>query len=209
MNKDLKELEVLTEEKMEERVTDSIESSQAPEVEKKPKSFLKIIEKVYDVVTDFLLVFVIIPAFIFLMFFGEVNGVSGTSMDSTLADGDRLVTIHSTDNMERGDIVIASPKVIDNRLIVKRVIAFGGDTIRLNNNEVYLNGELLEEDYVSHHRNDNFEAEYVIPEGYVWIMGDNRNNSLDSRTLGYIPVDDLEGIAVAKITPIKEFKLLK
>ncbi|MRX71078.1 signal peptidase I [Bacillus lacus] len=75
---------------------------------------------------------------------------------------------------------------------IKRVIGRPGDTIGSKNHEVYRNGELLHEDYIKEAMNVPFEA-VTVPEGHVFIMGDNRNHSIDSRVIGPVPLDHLLG----------------
>ena len=74
-------------------------------------------------------------------------------------------------------------------LLSKRVIAVEGDKIECIDSELYLNGQLLEEDYINEDM-DYHDFSYEIPEGKIFIMGDNRNHSIDSRIIGYIDFED-------------------
>lgn len=77
---------------------------------------------------------------------------------------------------------------------VKRVIGLPGDTIRMEDGKVYRNGILLEETYVNPTEEPMYTgSEVEIPEGYIWVMGDNRNHSTDSRVIGAVPVENVIG----------------
>lgn len=187
---------------------DAVSVEAVDEEESRFKKILKIADKVHDAFINVALV-VIFSVLGFLLFFGSNHLIDGKSMDSTLADGDHVISVKSLNSMDRGDIVIASPEQMNDRMIIKRVIAFEGDTISINAGEVSVNGEVIEEDYVDNPAIEDFQEEIEIPEGHVWIMGDNRNNSLDSRRIGFVSIDDLDGLAVARILPLKKIEMLK
>ena len=77
---------------------------------------------------------------------------------------------------------------------VKRVIGLPGDTIRLSNGKVYRNGTALSEDYINKEEYPDYpDIEVTVPEGYLWVMGDNRTHSSDSRVIGCVPVQNVIG----------------
>ncbi len=140
-------------------------------------------------------------------FFFRIVRVDGPSMDTTLKDDDRLLLITSVSRYQRGDIVVADRYTIEP--LIKRVIAVGGDTIRIDENGyVYLNGSLLNEPYAtSYTPQRDCTEEMVIPDGYVFLMGDNRAVSHDSRAqeIGLVLEKDLVGKAIFRVSPLPRF----
>lgn len=146
--------------------------------------------------------------------------VQGKSMEPSLHNNDRLYVNRLFYTPKKGDVIIFKPASDPNRPYVKRVIATEGDTVYIdfNNGDVYVNDELLEENYISEKtrlmgayiKDLIADGEYskhspiVIQPGYVFAMGDNRNNSKDSRELGPIPIDEIMGNAVFRFWPISD-----
>jgi signal peptidase I len=99
----------------------------------------------------------------------------------------------------RGDIVVtADPRTGDP--VVKRVVAIGGDSVGIDNGSLVVNGASVVEDYID---NDNMSGFYFgpdrVPAGHVFVLGDNRADSIDSRTFGPVAVDDVDGRVVARL----------
>ena len=136
-------------------------------------------------------------------------GVDGHSMLNTLQHGDRLMVVNPIfyHDYKYGDIVIAYKESFDAEPIVKRVIATEGQTLKIdfNTGDVYVDGVLLDEPYIKTPTTDNEGGEIpeVIPEGYVFVMGDNRGNSLDSRSeqIGLIDKRNIIGKAQYIVFP--------
>lgn len=137
--------------------------------------------------------------------------VKGTSMDSTLRSGDIMILQkigYDKQDIKRFDIVVIKHQ---NTKIIKRIIGMPGDTIRYRNNKLYINDKLYEEDYLDEGTTtedfslgDLFDGSKV-PEGHYFVLGDNREESMDSRTLGYIEEDAIEGKALFTIFPFSRF----
>lgn len=145
-------------------------------------------------------------AVIFTFFFRTAD-VSGESMLPTLKDKDVLmITAHETD-IKNGDIVIITQPNAFNEPLVKRVIATEGQTIDIDFEQgiVTVDGQELQEDYIAEktHISEDFEGPVTVPEGCVFVMGDNRNNSTDSRSnmVGFIDTHYIYGKVLGRILP--------
>ena len=151
-------------------------------------------------------VLVIVLVFTFAV---RMMGVQGPSMRQTLQQGDRLLVLNSllVREYNAGDIVIARKDTFSDDPIVKRIIAVGGQTVDIDftSGTVYVDGTALEEDYIND-RTYTFEGTefpLVVPEGSVFLMGDNRNMSTDSREprIGTVDTRYLIGKAVFLLFP--------
>ena len=129
-------------------------------------------------------VLVVVLLFTFVV---RLIGVDGHSMVPTLQDGDRLLVLNSIlyDDYQYGDIVVLRKESFLAEPIVKRVIATGGQTVDIDfeTGSVYVDGELLKEDYINEltFLEEGTEFPLTVPEGSIFVMADNRNNSNDSR----------------------------
>ena len=136
-------------------------------------------------------------------------GVDGHSMVPTLQDGDRLLVLNSLwdDGYQYGDIVVLRKDTFMEEPIVKRVIATEGQTVDIDfaAGDVYVDGELLEEDYINEptYVEEGTEFPLTVPEGSIFVMGDNRNHSSDSRSsdLGTVDTRYVIGRAVFLLFP--------
>jgi len=90
---------------------------------------------------------------------------------------------------------------------IKRVIGVEGDRVQIKNGKVYVNGQKLQEEYLLEGTNTKsvFYNDITVPEGYVYVMGDNRDESMDSRTFGCIPLEKIEGKVILRYWPLNEF----
>ena len=115
---------------------------------------------------------------------------------------------------EPGDIVTFQDPEIPGRVLIKRCIAVGGQTVDINDEDglVYVDGVALSEPYTrglpSYTLASDVSYPYTVPEGYLWMMGDNRTNSQDSRFFGAIPVSSVTGRGALVYWPLNDFSLL-
>lgn len=162
---------------------------------------------------------VVAVTFLLVEFVGQRTEVSGSSMESTLHDGDNLIVdkiSYFFEEPERFDIVVFPYKGINSDeeiYYIKRIIGLPGEKINISNGLIYINGELLEESYgLSGELILNpgrAEKEIQLAEDEYFVLGDNRNNSSDSREIGNIKREDIVGKAWLRIWPLKSFGILK
>ena len=159
------------------------------------------------------LVFAIMLILVVFVFAFRIVGVVGDSMNPTLKSGEWLGVKAINSTISRGDIVIVTQPNDINEPLVKRVIAVGGDTIDIDfaRGEVKVNNAILDEPYINDltHRKGDFTGPVTIPEGYVFVMGDNRNDSLDSRfdSVGLIDERYILGVAEFRFYPFDNLEI--
>ncbi len=159
-----------------------------------------------------ILIAVVLACFI-RFFIVELYLVEGPSMLPTLENHERLVVnkfIYRFREPERGEVLVFKYPRDPNRDFIKRVIGVAGDTIEIKEGKVYLNDTLLDEgSYTMKDTRTNYPKR-TIPTGHLFVMGDNRNNSEDSRyrTVGFVPVDMVKGKAMMVFWPLDAIKTL-
>lgn len=135
--------------------------------------------------------------------------VVGSSMVPTLEDKELLLLKKYDHKYERFEIVVFNYGASK---LVKRVIGLPGEHVKYENNKLYINNELIEEDFISVKTTD-FDLKQIgydiIPEGYYFVVGDNRNNSKDSRMIGLISADDILGSTSFSFFPFNKFGVIK
>lgn len=167
----------------------------------------------FEIIKSVIFVFAIV-SIIFTFFIRDAN-VVGNSMYETLHDNDKVFLTSFNYTPKSGDIVAINAENMIEKRIIKRVIATEGQTLDIDyaTGKVYVDGVMLEEDYISSFTKkpeNDYKVPYVIPDNYIFVMGDNRGISLDSRdaNIGLVPCDDVIGKAQFVFYPFDRIKYL-
>jgi signal peptidase I (EC 3.4.21.89). Serine peptidase. MEROPS family S26A len=136
----------------------------------------------------------------------EPRYIPSGSMEPTLLVNDRVLVDKISYRFhppQRGDILVFYPPYDDDKAYIKRLIAVGGDRIAIHDGQVFVNQQPLYEPYIAEPPNYELE-ELVVPPSYLWVMGDNRNNSNDSHVWGFLPMKNVIGKAVLRFFPFDQ-----
>lgn len=175
-------------------------------------------KKLKEILNTSLYVLVVLGITILVIkYVGQRTEVIGSSMEPTLSDGDNLIVDKASylfRNPKRYEIVVFPYRDKENVYYIKRVIGIPGDTIYIDpEGNVYVNDEIIEEDYIAAKTKDAgmAAAPVTLKENEYFVMGDNRNNSVDSRfsQIGIVNRDEIIGRAVVRIWPITKIKIMK
>lgn len=136
--------------------------------------------------------------------------VDGFSMLPTLEDGEFVLVSkinYQFGDVERGDIVVFHFPLDPEQELIKRVIGLPGDSISVQNGVVSVNGQALNEPYIA--AAPAYSGEWTVPEGQLFVLGDNRNDSSDSHSWGYLPFEKVVGKAVVIYWPPPFWKVIE
>ena len=133
--------------------------------------------------------------------------VEGMSMYSTLDDKEILLLKKYDKSYDRFDVVVFN---YNNTKLIKRVVGLPGDTVEYKDNKLYINGKYIKEEFLKNNQETyDFSLEDLgyetLPDGYYFVMGDNRTNSTDSRVIGLVSAEDIEGTTNFVIFPLNKF----
>jgi signal peptidase I len=192
--------------------TGSVEPAEPADKERLPESRRsQILRSIIELVIAFVLAFGITWAIKTWVI--QPYEVPSTSMEPTIMLKDRLMAdslTYAFGTIKTGDIVVFIDKTDQDRHLVKRVIAVEGQTVDFLDGRVVIDGQLLSEPYVhgkksfpftKTYKNTEITYPYTVPAGHIWVMGDNRENSTDSRYFGPIATDSVVGHALVKFWP--------
>ena len=181
------------------------------EINEKSKKKLNKFSSFYEWIEA--IVYAFVAVFIIFTFFFRIIGVDGDSMLNTLQDGNWLILSNWNYKPEPKDIVVITQPNPRHEPIIKRVIGVSGDKVNIDftSGVVYINDQPLDEPYTKEPTYLKYDMEFplVVPEGQVFVLGDNRNNSWDSRSTGIGLIDNryLMGKAVLRIFPFGKWKI--
>lgn len=154
----------------------------------------------------------VVLAVLIRMFIIQPFYIPSGSMEPNLQINDRIIVSKFTYHFwqpRRGDIVVFKYPLDPSRDFVKRLIAFGGETVAIRDGRLYINGRLQPEPYLPVGLRTADFGPVKVPPGHYWMMGDNRNNSDDSRIWGPLPKENVVGKAVFIYWPLGHIKVLQ
>lgn len=150
-------------------------------------------------------IIVIIIVVVFRTFIATPVRVDGSSMDPTLKEGDILILNKMDHSLKRFDVIALT---YNKTRLVKRVIGLPGEHVEYKNNKLYINGTYVKEDFLQVKTGD-FKLDYLgetkIPKGHYFVMGDNRQNSMDSRMIGLVSSKNILGTTDFSLFPFDTF----
>lgn len=157
----------------------------------------------------FIIVFIIL--LVLMVYVVSITQVVGNSMYPNLKNQDVLLlnkAKYRFFDVERGDLI--SFTYDDTKYLIKRVIGLPGDTIQIKDNQVYINGEKYQEDYIENKETEDFDISELgyekVPRGMYFVLGDNRSNSMDSREIGFVSKDQIIGEVALRFWPLNKIK---
>ena len=177
----------------------------------------------FKTIVDYIEIYVIAVGFVILLFsfFCRLCTVSGPSMNDTLINGEKVIISDIFYTPKRGDIVVFHDTNTLNEPVVKRVIATAGETVEISYNvrsmtvkitDTNGNVSVLEENYIKYNGSASYlPGVYVVPEGTIFVMGDNRSHSMDSRhpDISFVDERSILGKVLFRITPVSKFGTVK
>ena len=150
---------------------------------------------------------ILLALFIMIVFVGRPYVVKGISMQPTLHEGDRVFVVKYRfgRSPSRGDVIVLKDVIGDTEMLIKRVVALGGDTVTVQQGSLMVNDKF-------YHKSTEFNPDEpyttIVPKGYIFVMGDNESKSFDSRTFGPVKLDKVVGRAVMIFWPPGDFQKL-
>lgn len=156
--------------------------------------------------------FTIIIALLIKTFLFSSTRVEGSSMEPTFSTKDRVITSkisYRIGDIEKGDVIIFQAPDDKEKNYIKRVIGVSGDIVEIRNRKVYVNGKAIKEDYLYENAYTDTEInnKWIVDTGKLFVLGDNRMASTDSRKLGVISEDKVKGKAIFRYFPFNKIEI--
>ncbi|RSL30517.1 signal peptidase I [Salibacterium salarium] len=177
--------------------------------------------EIWDWIKTFIVVIIVV--FIVRTFFFANYMVHGESMMPTIENGERLIINkigYEFSEPDRYDLIVFHAN--EESDYIKRVIGLPGDNIKYEDDTLYVNGQAQKEEFLTPYKSQTGSGDFTndftlegitdqstVPEGKIFVLGDNRQNSMDSRQLGFINMDEIVGKANIRYWPVDEFTLMR
>lgn len=152
----------------------------------------------------------VLPALVIVLvvniFLAQATRVEGQSMEPNIHDSERIIVekiSYRLHEPERGDVIVLRPLHRSSEPLIKRIVGLPGETVEVKDGHVYVDGEPLDEPYLDQPTLGAMPPR-LVPEEHVFVLGDNRNASNDSRAFGMVPFDDIIGKAWVRYWPPSE-----
>jgi signal peptidase I len=168
---------------------------------------VRVLREILETVLPALLIALLINVFV-----GQATRVEGQSMEPNLHTDQRLVVekvSYRFHGPERFDVVVLRMPSQGDELLIKRVVGLPGETVEFRDGGVYINGKRLEEPFLREGTRPGRRTTVVVPPLHVYVLGDNRDHSNDSRSFGPIPIENIVGRAWISYWPLEEIGLIE
>ncbi|NLF14685.1 MAG: signal peptidase I [Anaerolineaceae bacterium] len=173
-----------------------------PEAPGAVQRLLRLVREVLETLVPAILIALLINVFV-----GQATRVEGQSMEPSLHTNQRLVVeklSYRFHGPERFDVVVLKVASQANELLIKRVIGLPGETVEVKDGKVYIDGRPLDEPFLAGDTRPGRHGRVVVPPLHVYVMGDNRDHSNDSRSFGPVPIDNIVGRAWISYWPLED-----
>jgi signal peptidase I len=163
---------------------------------------VRLVREVLETVLPAILIALLINVFI-----GQATRVEGQSMEPNLHSDQRLVVekvSYRFHGPQRFDIVVLKLPSQGDELLIKRVVGLPGETVEIRDGLIYINGEPLDEPFANGDTRPGRKERVIVPPLHVFVLGDNRNHSNDSRSFGPVPIENIVGRAWVSYWPLGE-----
>jgi signal peptidase I len=170
------------------------------------RQLVRVLREVLETVLPAILIALLINVFV-----GQATRVEGQSMEPNLHTNQRLVVekvSYRFHGPQRFDVVVLKMPSQGDELLIKRIVGLPGETVEIRDGLVYINGESLDEPFVSGNTRPGREGHITVPPLHVYVLGDNRDHSNDSRSFGPVPIENIVGRAWISYWPPENLGLV-